>query len=62
MNSPALNYHVETPAAATVNPVVQPIQSTLPPATVEYRAARVTVTAGLRKHSMTMLEQRANDT
>lgn len=45
MNSPAIEYHVETPAAATVNPVVQPIQSTLSPATVENEQPESPVTA-----------------
>ena len=52
MNSPAIEYHVETPAAATVNPVVQPIQSTLSPATVENEQPESPVTAELEEETL----------
>ena len=52
MNSPAIEYHAETPAAATVNPVVQPIQSTLSPATVENEQPESPVTAELEEETL----------
>lgn len=52
MNSPAIEYHVETPAAATVNPVVQPIPSTLSPATVENEQPESPVTAELEEETL----------
>ena len=51
-DSPAIEYHVETPAAATVNPVVQPIPSTLSPATVENEQPESPVTAELEEETL----------
>ena len=51
-DSPAIEYHAETPAAAAVNPVAQSIQSTLSAAEVESEQPETPVTAELEEETL----------